>query len=356
MWHHYLKVEKFFVWLLVFIPISIISAIFTTNTTLVFITTVIALVALARVIGFATREIALQTNPTIGGLVSATFGNVIELIIAILALAEGLIRVVQASIIGSILGNILFLIGLSVLFGGLKFKQQTFNKHAVGVSATMLIIAVVGLVIPTVYALSNPNSPKIPVLSDAVAIVLAIVYIAGLIFSLFTHRDLFDTTDEIRATKYRPVLTKKIAAIILFIATIVVAVESEFLVKSIEHAAISTGLTQTFIGVIIIAIATNIAEKTSAINFARENKLDLSIEIGLSSAIQIALFVVPILVLVSEIFHFGFTLVFSLFEVISIVMAVMIINYLSADGKCNWLEGAQLLTVYIIIATAFFFM
>jgi len=356
MFTRYLKIEKFFLWLLVFIPISIFFALFTSNTTLTFITSIIALVSLARIIGFATREIALQTNPTVAGLVSATFGNVIELIIAILALAEGLIRVVQASIIGSILGNLLFLIGLSVFFGGLKYKQQRFNKHAVGVSATMLIIAVVGLVIPTMYALSNPGNPRIPVLSDAVAIILAVVYIAGLIFSLFTHRDLFDTTDEIRATKYRPVISKKTAALILIIATIVVAFESELLVKSIEHAAVNIGLTQTFIGVIFIAIATNVAEKISAINFARENKLDLSIEIGLSSAIQIALFVVPILVLVSEIFHFGFTLVFSLFEVISIVLAVMIINYLSADGICNWLEGAQLLTVYIIIATAFFFL
>jgi Ca2+:H+ antiporter len=352
----FLKVEGFFIWLLLFIPVSLLVAFLTHNKTLTFITSILALIALARIIGFATKEIALQANANIAGLVSATFGNIIELIIAILALSRGMIRVVQASIIGSIIGNILFLIGLSIFFGGLKYKHQKFNKQAVSVSSTMLIIAVVGLTIPSMYGLTNPNAAHLSVLSDAVAVVLALVYIAGLVFTLFTHRDLFDATDEIRATKHKPILTKKAAFWVLFIATIVVAVESELLVSSIEEATMSLGLTQTFIGVVVIAIATNVAEKISAINFARENKIDLSIEVGLSSAIQIALFVVPILVLISEIFNFGFNLVFSLFEVISVVLAVLIVNHLAGDGTCNWLEGAQLLTVYLIIATAFFFL
>lgn len=351
----YLKVGRAFKWMLLFIPISILLALLTTNKTLIFITSILAIIPLARILGLATKEIAIQTNPTISGLVSATFGNVVELIIAILALQHGLIRVVQASIVGSIIGNILLLTGLSVFFGGLKFKKQVFNREVAGISSTMLIISVVGLAIPSVYAFTTTTNGHIHILSDAVAIVMALIYIAGLAFSLVTHKDLFDASDEIKAAHEKPMLSKKVAALIMLIATVVVAIESELLVGSINEAAINIGLTQTFIGIVVIAIITNIAEKTNAISFARENKLDISLEIGMSSAIQIALFVVPILVIISQLFNYGFTLVFSLFEIISIMLAVMIINYLSADGSCNWLEGAQLMAVYLIIAIAFFF-
>jgi Ca2+:H+ antiporter len=350
-----MRIGKIFYWMLVFIPISLFFSIFTTNQTAVFVTSILAIIPLARIIGYTTREISLQTNPTVGGLFSATFGNLVELIIAIIALKSGLIRVVQASIIGSIMGNILLLIGLSLLFGGIKYKYQKFNKHAIGVSSTMLIILVVGLAIPTVYASTNQNAAHLQIISDAVAIVLAMIYIAGLFFSLRTHKDMFDVTDEIKATQEKPTMTKKLAAIVLFFATIFVAIESELLVGGIKEAALTIGITQTFIGVVVIAIITNIAEKSSAIHFALENKLDISIEIGLSSAIQIALIVVPILILISQIFNYGFSLVFSMFEIISVVLAVMIVNHLAADGRCNWLEGAQLLSVYIIIAVAFFF-
>jgi Ca2+:H+ antiporter len=350
-----LKIEKFFFWMLLFIPVSCFFALFTSNKTLTFITSILAIIPLARILGFVTKEVSLQTNPTIGGLLSATFGNIIELMIAIIALREGLVRVVQASLIGSIIGNILLLIGLSVFFGGIKYKFQKFNKQAIGVSSTMLIIAVAGLAIPTVYSFAKPDALSIGVLSGAVAAVMAVIYIAGLIFSLRTHKDLFDASDEIKATHEKPLIDKKMAALILFITTIVVAIESEFLVTGIKETAVTIGLTQTFIGVVIIAIITNIAEKTAAINFALENKLNISLEIGLSSAIQIALFVVPILVIVSQIFNYGFLLVFSIFEIIALMIAVMIVNYLSADGICNWLEGAQLMSVYLIIAIAFFF-
>jgi len=352
---HVLKIGRFFYWMLAFVPISFAVAILTADKTLIFVAAILALIPLARILGYATKEISLQSNPTISGLVSATFGNSIELIIAVLALQQGLIRLVQASIVGSIIGNILLLTGLSVFFGGLRYKKQFFNKEVAGVSSTMLIIAVAGLTIPTMFSFTNPSPNHIMLLSVAVAIVMAMVYIAGLVFSLLTHRDLFDASDEIRAARERPNITIRMAALILLITTIIAAVESELLVRSVEEAAIHIGLTQTFIGVVVIAIITNIAEKANAVNFARENKLDISLEIGMSSAIQIALFVVPVLVLVSQIFGYGFTLVFSMFEAISIFLAVLIINYLSADGTCNWLEGAQLMTVYLIIATAFFF-
>lgn len=349
------KINVFFYWMLLFIPLSFALELLTDNKPLIFLATILAIIPLARILGYATHEIALQTNPSIGGLVSATFGNAIELVIAILALRKGLISVVQASIIGSIIGNLLLLIGLSIFFGGLRYRQQQFNKASIGVSATMLIIAVVGLTIPSVYAFFRPGVPQIQWLSDTVAVVLAIIYVAGLVFSLRTHKHLFDISDELKATHEKPRLSLGLASVIILTATLFAALESELLVGAIQGAGSALGLTETFIGIVIIAIVTNIAEKSTAVTFALQNKLNLSLEIGMSSAIQIALFVVPILVIISQVFGFGFMLVFSLFEVIAVLLAVMIINYLSSDGVCNWLEGAQLISVYVIIAAAFFF-
>jgi Ca2+:H+ antiporter len=352
---HKLRIGKAFYLLLVFIPISFLLYFFTKEDSIIFITSVLAIVPLARIMGYSTKEISLQTNPTVSGLFSATFGNAIELIIAILALNAGLIQVVQASIIGSIIGNILLLVGLSIFTGGLRYKNQRFNNETIAVSSTMLIIVVAGLAIPSVYGIVTPKSPQILLLSSAVAIVMAFIYIAGLVFSLRTHKDLFDASDEIKETRERPTMSRRLSAVILFLAIVVVTFESEILVGTIEHAAQAIGLSQVFIGLVVIAIITNIAEISTAVHFSVKNKLDVSIEIGLSSAIQIALFVVPILMLVSQVFNFGFTLVFTPFEILAVILAVLIVNYLSADGRCNWLEGAQLISVYSIIAIAFFF-
>ena len=350
-----LRIGKAFYLLLVFIPISFCLYVFTKEELLIFVTSVLAIVPLARIMGYSTKEISLQTTPSVSGLFSATFGNSIELIIAILSLRAGLIQVVQASIIGSIIGNILLLVGLGIFTGGLRYKTQRFNNETIGVSSTMLIIVVAGLAIPSVYDLIRPNDPQITHLSIAVAIVMAVIYLAGLVFSLRTHKDLFDASDEIKATRERPTMSRRLAAFILFLTIVVVTFESEILVGTIEHAAQTIGLSQIFIGLVVIAIITNIAEMSTAVQFSMKNKLDVSIEIGLSGAIQIALFVIPILMLVSEVFHFGFSLVFSPFEILAVILAVLIVNYLSADGRCNWLEGAQLLSVYLIISIAFFF-
>jgi Ca2+:H+ antiporter len=184
---------------------------------------------------------------------------------------------------------------------------------------------------------------------------MALIYLAGLVFSLRTHKDLFDASDEMKASAEKPTMSRKLAALILLIVICIVSLESEFLVKTIEQAAVTIGISQMFIGIVVIAIITNIAEISTAVHFSIENKVDVSIEIGLSSAIQIALFVVPILMLVSQIFNFGFSLVFTPFEILAVIIAVLIVNYLSGDGRCNWLEGAQLISVYLIIAIAFFF-
>ena len=350
-----LRIGKVFYLLLVFIPISLLLYLFTKEESLIFLTSVLAIVPLARIMGYTTKEISLQTNPTVSGLFSATFGNAIELIIAILALRAGLIQVVQASLIGSIIGNILLLVGLSIFTGGLRFKNQRFNNETIAVSSTMLIIVVAGLAIPSVYYVLTPTGPHIQTLSSAVAVVMALIYLAGLFFSLRTHKDLFDASDEIKATLEKPTMNRRLAALILFITIVVASVESQLLVGTIEHAAHAIGISQIFIGLVVIAVITNIAEISTAVHFSVKNKLDVSIEIGLSSAIQIALFVVPILMLISSVFDFGFSLVFTPFEILAVMLAVLIVNYLSADGRCNWLEGAQLISVYSIIAIAFFF-
>jgi Ca2+:H+ antiporter len=350
-----LRIGKVFYLLLVFIPISLLLYLFTKEESLIFLTSVLAIVPLARIMGYSTKEISLQTNPTVSGLFSATFGNAIELIIAILALRAGLIQVVQASLIGSIIGNILLLVGLSIFTGGLRFKNQRFNNETIAVSSTMLIIVVAGLAIPSVYYVLTPTGPHIQTLSSAVAVVMALIYLAGLFFSLRTHKDLFDASDEIKATLEKPTMNRRLAALILFITIVVASVESQLLVGTIEHAAHAIGISQIFIGLVVIAIITNIAEISTAVHFSVKNKLDVSIEIGLSSAIQIALFVIPILMLISSVFNFGFSLVFTPFQILAVMLAVLIVNYLSADGRCNWLEGAQLISVYSIIAIAFFF-
>ncbi len=350
-----LRIGKIFYGFLIFIPISLISALVIHNETITFITSIFAIIPLARIMGYVTKEISLQSNPTVSGLFSATFGNAIELIIAVLALREGLIQVVQASLIGSIIGNILLLTGISIFAGGLRFKNQLFNNESIAVSSTMLIIVAAGLAIPSVYAFLTPHGPHVQTLSSSVAIVLALIYLAGLFFSLKTHKDLFDASDEMKATFEKPTMSRRFAAFILLITIAIVTVESELLVKGIESAALTIGISQIFIGIVLIAIITNIAEISTAIHFALEDKIDVSIEIGLSSAIQIALFVVPILMLISTVFNFGFSLVFSPFQILAVMLAVFIVNYLSADGRCNWLEGAQLISVYAIIAIAFFF-
>lgn len=350
-----IKVGRFFLLMLLFIPISIYCSFFSSNNTLLFITSILAIVPLARIMGYATNELTIQTNPAIGGLISATFGNSVELIIAAFALKNGLIEVVQASIIGSIIVNILLLIGLSIFFGGLRFKQQRFNNEAIGVSSTMLIIVVAGFAVPSLFAFFKPDGVPLDTLSDAVAVVMALIYVAGLVFSLMTHKHLFAACEDMKCAEEKPVMSKKVAVFILLCSILIISLESEFLVRGIGDAATTMGVTQFFIGLVVVGVITNVAEIATAIHFGIKNKIDISIEIGLNSATQIALFVAPVLIVISQIGNYGFSLVFSLFGILAVFLAVMIVNYLSADGRCNWLEGAQLISIYSIIAIAFYF-
>jgi Ca2+:H+ antiporter len=339
---------------LVFIPISIALYYLSANPVLTFIATGASIVAISHVIIKSTGIIAQRVSSTISALINATFGNAIEFFIAIFSLRAGLIDMVKASMVGSIVINVLLLIGLSMFFGGLKYKEQRFNKDSAGVSSTMLIIVVVGLVLPSVYNMLQ-DKPA-PAMSLAVSVVLGIVYLLSLLYTLVTHKHLFVVERAAPSpSTYRP-WSLRTAVIFLLIAIGLGSFESYLLVNTITPLIIDMGLTQRFVGLVLIAILTNITEHISAISFARKNNMTMSLEIGMSSALQIALFVVPVLVLFSSALT-GNTLdlVFGPFSLIALVMTAMIANYISTDGICHWLEGVQLIAVYTLIAIAFYF-
>ncbi len=339
---------------LVFIPISAACYYLPAHPVLTFIATAAAIIGISHVIVETTGIIAQRVSSTISALINATFGNVFEFFIAIFALRAGLVDMVKSSMIGSIIINVLLLIGLSMVFGGLKYKEQRFNKDSAGLSSTMLIIAVAGLSLPSIYSMLNENPTHS--MSLAVSIVLGIVYLLGLLYTLVTHKHLFIVEREVPVSpQYRP-WPLHIAVIFLLLAVALGSFESSLLVNTITEHIGDMGLSQRFMGLVVIAILTNIPEHVSAINFARKDNITLSLEIGMSSALQIALFVVPILVLLSSsLTGTALNLEFSPFSMVALVMTAMIANYISTDGICHWVEGAQLIAIYVLIAIAFFF-
>jgi Ca2+:H+ antiporter len=339
---------------LVFVPISIALYYLNANPVLTFIVTGASIIAISHVIIESTGIISHRVSNTVSALINATFGNVIEFFIAIFSLRNGLVEMVKASMVGSIIINVLLLIGLSMFFGGLKFKEQRFNKDSAGVSSTMLIIVVVGLVLPSMYDMLR-DKPA-PAMSLAVSIVLGIVYLLGLLYTLVTHKHLFIVEREApSSSEYHP-WSLRTAVIFLIIAIGLGSFQSYLLVNSITPLIFDMGLTQRFVGLVLIAFLTNISEHISAVSFARKDNMTMSLEIGMSSALQIALFVVPVLVLLSSTLT-GNTLdlVFGPFSLAALVMTAMIANYISSDGICHWIEGVQLIAVYVLIAIAFYF-
>ncbi|UCD92984.1 MAG: calcium/proton exchanger [Methanobacteriota archaeon] len=319
-----------------------------------FIFTGVAIIPLAFVMGRATEELAGHLGPGAGGLVNATFGTATELIIAIFALSAGLVEIVEASITGSIIGNILLVLGLSMLVGGMRFKEQKFDSNAATTRSTMLTLAVIAMIMPTLF-LRYTDIPNVEAITDVMSIGIAAIlitaYVLGLVFSLKTHRHFYNPVGE----ECIAVWSKKKAILVLTLATVGVAIESELLVGSIEASISATGISHLFVGVIIIAVVGNAAEHGGAIIMAWKNKMNLSVGIATSSSTQIALFVAPILVFVSHLFASPMTLAFEIFELVSIALAVVIVHLVSADGKSNWYEGVLLLMVYTIIAIGFFF-
>ena len=346
------------------IPAAVLLEFTHASPVVIFLAAALGIVPTAAMMGKATEELASRSGPGIGGLLNVTFGNFPELVIAFFALLEGLQEVVKASIIGSIIGNILLVLGAAMLVGGLGRDKQEFNKTAAHAQSAMLLLALAALAMPAVYELvvgSGLPAPgaeavnydaEVEKLSLAVAIVLIFSYVCGLVFSLKTHRDLFnpDYEEEVAGWSVRR------GVITLAIAGILVGIMSEVLVGSIAEAAESIGLSEFFIGAIVVAIVGNAAEHWVAVLVAFKNKMDLAVNIAIGSSTQIALFVAPLLVLLS--FPFGdhpMALVFNGFELAAIILAIVIANRVTSEGESNWFEGVQLLAVYVILALAFAF-
>ena len=294
-------------------------------------------------------------------MLNASFGNAAELIIAGIALSKGLTNVVKASITGSIIGNVLLVLGLSILFGGIKYKEQRFSGTAARTSVVSLSLAAIALIIPTVFHLTAHSTPGgwSPVveqkLSLAIAVVLFLTYFCVLGFSLRTHRHLFRSSDEdVEETGRQWSRGKAIS--ILLIATALVALLSEFLVGTIENVRDSVGLTEVFVGVIVVAIVGNAAEHSTAVLVAMKNKMDLTIGIAIGSSLQIALFVAPVLIFLSYLLGRPMDLEFTVPEVLAVVASVYILFQICEDGETNWIEGVQLLSVYVILGILFFYL
>jgi Ca2+:H+ antiporter len=319
----------------------------------VFLTAAGAIIPLAGLIGRGTEELALHAGPRVGGLLNATFGNVTELIIAFFLILKGEIDVVKASLTGSILGNLLLVLGLSLLVGGLKHREQQFNPQAAGVHSTSLVLAVIGLLMPALFVLTTGQHDFVEreVVSGVVAGVLMLLYVAALAFTMVTHEHLFHTPTEGERAKW-PVRT---ALMVLLAATAVVALESELLVGALDPALKDIGLSKFFVGLILVPIIGNAAEHSSALLFALRNKLDITLEIAIGSSTQIALFVAPVLVFLSLAVGHPMDFVFTTFEVAAVGLSTLIVAFISLDGRTNWLEGTQLLGAYAIMAISFFF-
>ena len=339
-------------WLLVLVPVAIVLEIASGPDLAIFLTAALAILPLAGLIGRSTEQLALHTGPRVGGLINATFGNVTELIIAIFLLMDDKVEIVKASLTGSILGNLLLVMGLSLFLGGVKHSVQSFNARAASVHATSLALAVTGLLMPALFALGGRESfLEREVVSGTVAAVLIALYLAALAFTLITHQHLFHTPEEGEVAAW----TKNRAIASLLGATAFVALMSEFLVGSLEPALAKLGLSELFVGLIVIPIIGNAAEHSSAVMFALRNKLDVTLEIAIGSSTQIALFVAPALVFISLLIGHPMDFVFSTFEVAAVAMSTLLIALISLDGESNWLEGAQLCGAYVIMAISFFF-
>lgn len=347
-----LKRFRFLGLFLVLVPLSFVLYYLHANTTLTFLVTAAALAALTRVLAESTAIIAERVSNTLAALANVTLGNAVEFFVAIFALREGLVDMVKASIVGSILINVLLLIGLSMFIGGMKYQEQKFNKDSSGLYSTMLMVVVVGLGLPSLYAIiaHKPEGMSLPV-----SIVLGTIYFLSLLYTLVTHKYLFVVERDLPHEDHSRWSTLVVVAVLIG-STVALGFESLLLVNTIEPFIMSTGLSQTFIGLVVIALLTNVPELLTAISFAHRDNMTLSLEIGMSSALQIALFVVPVLVLVSPaLTGTALNLVFTPFELIAVVITAMLANYIGSDGVCHWVEGAELVAVYMLIAIAFYF-
>ena len=358
--------KNFLNYLLVFVPVAAVLELRHANSTAIFMTSALAIIPLAGLMGRATEHLAERLGQGIGGLLNATFGNAAELIIALMALHAGLYDVVKASITGSIIGNVLLVLGLSVLAGGLKFPQQKFNQTAAMMGSTLLALSAIGLVVPGIFHSLATGSGKATAsaheqdLSLEIAIVLFITYILSLIFTLKTHTHLYvgdDPGEEAEEAAGTKGWSQTQSVLVLLGATVLVAVMSEFLVGAVEETAKKLGLTEVFVGVILVAIIGNAAEHSTAVMMAMKNKMDLALNIAIGSSMQVALFVAPVLVFASYVMaKRPMDLRFTTLEIVAIVVAVAVVALIAQDGESNWMEGVLLLAVYTILGMAFYYL
>lgn len=366
--------ENLLYWLLVFVPVALLlEHALHAGAVAVFITSAIAIIPLAGLMGRATEQIAERVGEGVGGLLNATFGNAAELIIAVMALRAGLHDLVKASITGSIIGNVLLVFGLSALIGGIRFPAQKFNRTAASLGGTLLVLSAIGLVVPAIFhyvaiapaaagvlpqATTTARAPHELELSLEIAIVLMATYLLSLFFTLRTHRHLYTGDAGAHAMHEAGLVAPLRRSVgLLLLATVGVAVMAELLVGAAEVTAEAFGWSEIFVGVILVAIIGNAAEHSTAVIMAAKNRMDASVNIAVGSSIQIALFVAPLLLFLSYIVGPGpMDLLFTPFEVLAVVLSAGIMALITHDGESHWMEGVQLLAVYAILGLGFFFL
>jgi Ca2+:H+ antiporter len=340
-------------WLLVFVPVGLMSNYLGGPPLLTFGAAALGVVPLAAVIGEATESLAARTGPRVGGFLNATLGNAAELIITFFAIRAGLLDLVKASITGSILGNLLLVMGLSILIGGVLHQRQRFNRVQAGLDSTMLILAIIALGVPSLFshAIETVSHDSVEYLSIGVAVAMMVVYGLGLLYSFSNSGPLIHPTAHGGSA-----WSVRRSLVVLVLATVFIAWLSEVLVSAVEPVLEHLGWTEFFLGIVIIPIVGNVAEHLVAVQVAVKNQMDMSLQISVGSSLQIALFVAPILVFISLLMGNPLTLVFDQFELVALAAAALISALVALDGESNWMEGAQLLVVYIILALAFFFL
>ena len=349
-------------WLLLAIPVTLYAQLISNNPQLAFVFSMISIMPLAFILGHATEEIALRTSESVGGLLNATFGNAVEMIIAGLAIwtaysnpeqAELMLTVVQASLVGSILGNLLLVMGLAMVWGGFKHHQQSFSEDANQMNGSLLLLAVLALIIPSAVGHTSSSSSVLDI-SRGAAIILLVIYLMFLLFQLRTHKEIFESAGSHHEEE--PSMSSKDAWTLLIIATILVGWIAENLVHSIDATAEKWELPALFIGVILLPFFGNAAEHFTAVTVAGKDKMDLSLAIAIGSSVQIAVFVAPVMVLMAWILGVGLSLEFGLLETSATFCAVLVTNSILSDGKTNWLEGMMLLACYAVLGLAFYLM
>ena len=344
--------------LLVFLPIAFAAELLGWSPIVVFVTAALAVVPLSGLLGEATEELAARTGPKVGALLNATLGNAAELIITILAIRAGLLDLVRASIIGSIIGNLLLVAGASMLFGGLKHGVQRFEPRTAGLNASMLIVVALVLAVPSFFSIAiEPNKTNVESLSLLTAAVIIIIYVLSVIYTFTSSRPEVRSDPLEREAAHAPTMSVRLAVTLLIVSTVFIAVMSEFLVGSVDPMVSQLGISELFVGIILVPIIGNIAEHVVAIEVALKNNMDLSMGIAVGSSLQVALLVAPLLVFISLLFAPNYvTLEFTTFELVALLASCFIAASVSLDGRSNWLEGSLLIGLYIIIGIAFYYL